>query len=208
MAKIKEVVDDRQGESAAAAAADTAAKPAGTSKGRKDKQSAEQHQPSILLQAILSLVVLALALVSASYIVTDTWDFGGLSQTARVMVKKQMATERVFSVSELAQYDGSDPSKPIYIALEGIVYDVTEGRNYYGPGGGYEFFAGKDATRAYITGCFKTHLTHDLRGLSDAEAKSISTWTNFYAKSKKYFRVGTVDLPPIDPSSPIPEPCN
>ena len=31
--------------------------------------------------------------------------------------------------------------------------------------------AGKDAARAYGTGCFSTHLTHDLRGLSEDELK-------------------------------------
>ena len=31
--------------------------------------------------------------------------------------------------------------------------------------------AGKDAARAYGTGCFQTHLTHDLRGLSDSEMR-------------------------------------
>lgn len=34
----------------------------------------------------------------------------------------------------------------------------------YGPGGSYSFFAGRDATRAFITGCFDTDLTPDTRG--------------------------------------------
>lgn len=34
----------------------------------------------------------------------------------------------------------------------------------YGPGGSYSFFAGRDATRAFITGCFQEDLTPDLRG--------------------------------------------
>lgn len=31
--------------------------------------------------------------------------------------------------------------------------------------------AGKDAARAYTTGCFQTHLTHDIRGLNEKELK-------------------------------------
>ena len=51
----------------------------------------------------------------------------------------------------------------------GDVYDVSAGRLHYGVGGPYHFFAGRDASRAYVTGCFKTHLTHDTRGLSETQ---------------------------------------
>jgi dihydrofolate reductase len=72
----------------------------------------------------------------------------------------------VLTQKELALYDGSDPKKNIYLAIKGEVFDVTAGRPYYSKGGGYGFFSGKDASRAYTTGCFQTHLTHDLRGLT------------------------------------------
>jgi hypothetical protein len=91
--------------------------------------------------------------------------------------------------------------------LLGEVYDVSAGESHYGKNGGYSFFAGRDATRSYITGCFKTHLTHDLRGLSVKELKNLDQWTDMYANSDKYFYVGKVLLPEIDPESPLPEPC-
>lgn len=72
----------------------------------------------------------------------------------------------VLTQNELARYDGSDPAKNIYLAIKGEIFDVTAGRPYYGKGGGYSFFSGRDASRAYTTGCFQTHLTHDLRGLT------------------------------------------
>jgi len=87
------------------------------------------------------------------------------------------------------------------------VYDVTAGRDYYGKGGSYEFFAGKDAGRAFATGCFDTHLTHDLRGLTAAQLKDVDGWQEFYDSHAKYFRVGRVLHQPIDPDSPIPEDC-
>jgi hypothetical protein len=53
----------------------------------------------------------------------------------------------------------------------GDVYDVSANRRVYGPGGGYGFFSGKDAARAFVTGCFKDDLTHDVRGLDPNQLK-------------------------------------
>ncbi|KAJ3384735.1 hypothetical protein HDU84_002674 [Entophlyctis sp. JEL0112] len=115
---------------------------------------------------------------------------------------------RVFTTAELKEFDGSDPSKPIYVAISGKVYDVSAGQKHYGKGGGYSFFAGVDATRAYITGCFQTHLTHDLRGLSEEQLKTdLTHWIDFYEKHEKYFYVGEVKHDPIPDDQPIPEPC-
>jgi len=67
------------------------------------------------------------------------------------------------SVSELAKYDGHDPKLPIYLAVNGTIYDVSLGRSFYGPGGSYSMFAGHDGTRAFVTTCFED-MTSDLRG--------------------------------------------
>jgi len=48
---------------------------------------------------------------------------------------------KVFTQEELGNYKGVDGS-PVYLAVLGHVFDVTKGRKHYGPGGGYEFFAG------------------------------------------------------------------
>lgn len=66
---------------------------------------------------------------------------------------------------ELRAYDGTDPTKPIYLALNGTIYDVSANPKTYGPGGSYHFFAGRDAARAFLTGCFKEDQTPDLRGV-------------------------------------------
>lgn len=67
--------------------------------------------------------------------------------------------------AELLQYDGTDPTKPIYLALNGTIYDVSASPQTYGPGGSYHFFAGRDAARAFLTGCFAEDAVPDLRGV-------------------------------------------
>ncbi|KAL4880930.1 cytochrome b5-like heme/steroid binding domain-containing protein [Aspergillus karnatakaensis] len=69
--------------------------------------------------------------------------------------------------AELALYDGSNPSLPIYLAVNGTIFDVSANPHMYGPGGGYHFFSGRDATRAFVTGCFAEDLTDDLTGVED-----------------------------------------
>jgi predicted heme/steroid binding protein len=68
---------------------------------------------------------------------------------------------------ELAAYDGSDPEKPLYLAINHTIYDVSNGRHIYGPGGSYQYFGGCDAARAYVTGCFADDRTPDMRGVEE-----------------------------------------
>lgn len=51
------------------------------------------------------------------------------------------------SALTLKEFDGSDNSKPIYIALNGKVYDVSEGRKFYETGGTYHYLAGRDSSK-------------------------------------------------------------
>ncbi|KAF2461802.1 hypothetical protein BDY21DRAFT_277101 [Lineolata rhizophorae] len=73
----------------------------------------------------------------------------------------------ILTDEQLLAYDGSDPAKPIYVGLNGTIYDVSTNPHTYGPGGSYHFFAGRDAARAFITGCFREDLTPDLRGAEE-----------------------------------------
>lgn len=129
---------------------------------------------------------------------------------------------RPITVAELAQYDGKGIDKPIYLSIKGDVYDVSQKRYLYGPGGGYSFFAGRDASRAFVTGCFHEHQTHDVRGFSahDLEVctfqcfrrghetdvtQILNRWHAFFEGNDNYMKVGyLVDLPDIDPASPVP----
>lgn len=55
--------------------------------------------------------------------------------------------------------------------MRGKVYDVSMGRNFYGPGGPYANFAGRDASRGLACGSFdEDMLTEDLDGPLDTLA--------------------------------------
>mmetsp|Transcript_2308 Transcript_2308/g.3121 ORF Transcript_2308/g.3121 Transcript_2308/m.3121 type:complete len:213 (+) Transcript_2308:1-639(+) len=91
----------------------------------------------------------------------------------------------------LAQYDGSDKSKPLYLAILGEVFDVTKGADFYGPGEGYGFFSGRDGSRAFVSGEFnETGLVPDLEGFTPGQYEGVVEWNSFYHKSDKYFYVG------------------
>ncbi|KAI8881053.1 cytochrome b5 [Backusella circina FSU 941] len=161
---------------------------------------------SLLSQGLIGLSWSILLFFLASYLITESWTWGYRGKWTNIntyMPKK----ERVFTDQELAKYDGSDASLPLYLAIDGDVYDVSEGRGWYGKGGSYHHFAGKDAARAYVTGCFEDHLTHDMRGLSYDQIKGIDHWKKFYENHHKYYKIGTVIHDPIPEDAPIPEPC-
>jgi predicted heme/steroid binding protein len=72
-----------------------------------------------------------------------------------------------YTDADLKAYDGTDPTKPILLAINGTIYDVSNGRKHYGPEGSYHLFAGADASRGFVTGCFDTDRTPDMRGVEE-----------------------------------------
>ncbi|KAK8234001.1 hypothetical protein HDK77DRAFT_462110 [Phyllosticta capitalensis] len=120
-----------------------------------------------LLRVLGGLTLLSFAL---SYWVTagDSLLWGWRPWFSRAEgLRAWMSGPVLLTDEQLKGYDGSDASKPIYLALNGTIYDVSAGRHFYGPGGGYSFFAGRDAVRAFVTGCFDTDLSPDLRGVEE-----------------------------------------
>ena len=99
------------------------------------------------------------------------------------------AEERDYGRSELAAYDGSDPGKPLLIGIRGQVYDVTRGRDFYGPGGPYAMFAGKDCTRALAKVSFEAELFNgNTDGLEPDELEKLEEWIEMF--EGKYRRIG------------------
>jgi len=165
------------------------------------------HVEEVGLLGLLKFIVYLLLIVAlAGKFITGNflWDHNSKWLQYKTYMPKN---ERLFSERMLANFNGKDPDMPLYLAIDGDVYDVTKGKAYQ-PDGSYHILVGVDAARAFATGCFKEHRTHDLRGLSEAELQSIEHWKKFYSEHEDYFKVGRVSHPPIDPASPIPEHCD
>lgn len=92
---------------------------------------------------------------------------------------------------QLIAYNGTDPSKPIYVALKGRIFDVTTGVSFYGPGGAYAMFAGKDASRALAKMTKNEEdINSSLEGLSEKEIGVLNDWEKKF--EAKYPIVGRV----------------
>jgi membrane-associated progesterone receptor component len=92
---------------------------------------------------------------------------------------------------QLSQYNGTDPSKPIYVAVKGRIFDVTNGKSFYGPGGPYALFAGTDASRALAKMSKNDEdVSPTLDGLSEKEIEVLNDWEKKF--EAKYPVVGRV----------------
>mmetsp|Transcript_15091 Transcript_15091/g.16363 ORF Transcript_15091/g.16363 Transcript_15091/m.16363 type:complete len:350 (+) Transcript_15091:105-1154(+) len=106
---------------------------------------------------------------------------------------------------ELAKYNGRPSEEikpaedridaPIYIAVNGKIFDVSYGgKEMYGEGSPYNKFAGKDATRALA----KMSLdeadvnSSDLSDLTEEQKKTLNQWEEKFLNNKKYPVVGTL----------------
>ena len=104
--------------------------------------------------------------------------------------KSLKSTGEIFTTERLALYDGSEDSRGLHLAFLGRVYDVSgKGDQFYAPGGGYSFFAGRDATRAFITGEFTEEgLKDNVDGFNLHQMGEVMEWVEFY--ETEYKRVG------------------
>ena len=84
-------------------------------------------------------------------LLSDVWVVRSIGKESTV---EHNAALQNYTVSQLATFDGSDATKPVYLALDGYVYDVTTGRDtYYAPSKPYHMLAGTDAsTLLHIVG--------------------------------------------------------
>ncbi|KAK5072004.1 Dihydrodipicolinate synthase [Lithohypha guttulata] len=126
--------------------------------------------------------------------------YNAASQTLHVN-KDQPIVFQTFTPRTLLKFNGLpnpplNPDGKVYLAVKGKVHDVTSGRNFYGPGGPYENFAGRDATRGLACQSFdEDMLTKNLDGplddcsdLGADQLENLQGWVERF--DEKYLVVG------------------
>ncbi|XP_034015296.1 neudesin [Thalassophryne amazonica] len=101
-----------------------------------------------------------------------------LSAAGAEDLKHKPATKpvRLFTEEELNKYDGSEEGQPIYMAIKGVVFDVTKGKEFYGKNAPYNALVGKDSTRAVAKMSLNpADLTSDTMGLSAEELQALNS---------------------------------
>jgi len=72
---------------------------------------------------------------------------------------EQIESERNYftmTLEQLAEMNGNDPDTPMYISVKDLIFDVSAGREIYGPGKSYHALVGRNATLAFANACFAT----------------------------------------------------
>lgn len=101
---------------------------------------------------------------------------------------------------ELKKYDGLNEDGRVCVAVNGKVFDVTKGKRFYGPGGPYASFAGRDATRCLAT--FSVEVARDeyddLSDLNSMQMDSVREWEIQFQERYQY--IGRLLKPGEEPT--------
>lgn len=117
---------------------------------------------------ILAAAVVVYKLVSSMFVAAE--DYAAVKKANAYTVREPVQLGDDVSEEKLRGYDGSDPEKPLLMAIKGQIYDVSRSRMFYGPGGSYALFAGRDASRALALMSFEPQdLTGNIEGLGASE---------------------------------------
>ncbi|KAK6458980.1 cytochrome b5-like heme/steroid binding domain-containing protein [Scheffersomyces xylosifermentans] len=143
-----------------------------------------------MLTLILVLIVIFFLARSILSDISVTNPFGAKEKEDETII------EGKFTPLTLAKYNGKDSPK-VFIAVRKRVFDVSQGSSFYGPGGPYANFAGRDASRGLALNSFDiacltpiTEPIDDLADLTAPEIESLDHWEEHF--ENKYPVVGTL----------------
>eukprot|EP00940_MAST-03C_sp_MAST-3C-sp2_P002079 g2079.t1 len=119
------------------------------------------------------------------------------SKTSYTPARPVVVGSREFTLEALSAYDGRKDAS-IFLSVCGYVYDVSASREFYGPGAGYGFMAGNDATVVLARMQLNPELLNkDWSGLEKASQETLSEYIRLF--NSKYACIGRVrDAYPFD----------
>jgi len=91
------------------------------------------------------------------------------------------------TLDQLKEYNGTGPEGRVLVAVNGKIFDVTKGKRFYGPGGPYAAFAGRDASRGLAL--FSVDASEEYDDLSDLNAmqkESVKEWETQFTEKYEY----------------------
>jgi hypothetical protein len=97
------------------------------------------------------------------------------------------------TLEELSEMNGATQSTPVYVSVRGLIFDVSAGRDVYGPGKSYHPLVAKEATAMYATGCLGEDDCKDKMAtyvITPEDIGEVEKWVDFYANHEKYTYVG------------------
>ncbi|KAJ4921098.1 hypothetical protein JOQ06_021945 [Pogonophryne albipinna] len=97
--------------------------------------------------------------------------------TARICVLLLVLSATLAEDLKLKHKTSREPEgQPIYMAIKGVVFDVTKGKEFYGRDAPYNALVGKDCTRAVAKMSLDpADLTSDTTGLSEDQLESLES---------------------------------
>ncbi|EDO36774.1 predicted protein, partial [Nematostella vectensis] len=97
---------------------------------------------------------------------------------------------KLFTKDELATFNGRNSNSPIYVAVKGVVFDVSTSKDLYGYGESYNSMAGKECSRAIAKWSLAAeNMNGNLDGLTKDELQRLEK--NFHdVYMRKYPVVG------------------
>lgn len=101
---------------------------------------------------------------------------------------------RNFTTKQLKYFNGEEDErtgelKKVYLSVNGTVFDVSVGRNFYGPDGPYASFAGRECGVALAKMSFDTEHLDDLAGcknLNFGEQQELENWIEKFTYYRSY----------------------
>lgn len=136
-----------------------------------------------------SKVVVASAVVVITLVAYCRFYQPSRSSEKAPLVEHSHVVKEIMTAEELAAFDGEKEGLPILLGINGKIYDVTKGKDYYGKEGGYHVMAGKDASRLLAKNLLDPRKDNG-QPLTDTENQQLKQWQDFF--ENKYKVVGVL----------------